>query len=101
MPPLFWFEVLYGLEKLVRKRTVGRSELEEFVVLLSNLSLIIHEAHTTAHVLDLYVMARRYEINIFDAAYLELALRTNLPLATRDEALARATVQAGARLFNA
>ena len=37
----------------------------------------------------------------YDAAYLELALRTGLPLATRDAALVRAAKAAGVALFSA
>ena len=44
-------------------------------------------------------MARRHILRIADAAYLELALRAALPLATRDVALAQAAQTAGAALF--
>ncbi len=35
-------------------------------------------------------LCRRYKLTAYDAAYLELALRLQLPLATRDQALADA-----------
>lgn len=38
----------------------------------------------------LYRVSRRHDLSVYDAAYLELAVRLNLPLATRDAALARA-----------
>jgi len=35
-------------------------------------------------------LAERHQLTLYDAAYLELAMRRNLPLATLDEALRRA-----------
>lgn len=46
-------------------------------------------------------LARRHRLTLYDAAYLELALRTELPLATRDRELAAAATSAGASLFEA
>lgn len=43
-------------------------------------------------------LARRYGLSTYDAAYLELALREGLPLATNDEALRQALAKAGGRL---
>lgn len=40
-------------------------------------------------------LALRYDLTSYDAAYLELALRRQLPIATRDGALAKAAWAAG------
>ena len=40
-------------------------------------------------------LALRYDLSSYDAAYLELALRRQLPIATRDDALAEAGLAAG------
>ena len=40
-------------------------------------------------------LALRHDLSSYDAAYLELALRLQLPVATRDEALAEAARAAG------
>ena len=45
-------------------------------------------------------LARLHLLRVADAAYLELALRLELPLATRDRKLATAAANAGAKLFN-
>jgi predicted nucleic acid-binding protein len=42
-------------------------------------------------------LAGQYGLSIYDAAYLELALRRGLPLATRDRPLAEALRQAGGK----
>ena len=50
---------------------------------------------------QIVTLGRRYMLSGYDAAYLELALRTGLPLATRDAALVRAAKAAGVALFSA
>jgi predicted nucleic acid-binding protein len=42
-------------------------------------------------------LAGRYELSVYDAAYLELALRRRLPLASRDAALNKAAKLAGVK----
>jgi predicted nucleic acid-binding protein len=44
---------------------------------------------------QLFELAMRYGLSSYDAAYLELAMRHGLPIATRDEQLKLAAVAAG------
>jgi predicted nucleic acid-binding protein len=44
-------------------------------------------------------LAENFRLTIYDATYLELALRKGLPLATLDGALRKAMQQAGGRLL--
>lgn len=44
---------------------------------------------------EILALARRYGLSIYDAAYLELAARLALPLATLDQNLARAARESG------
>lgn len=48
---------------------------------------------------DILDLARAHSISIDDAAYLELCLRLNLPLATTDATLTRAASAAGVPIF--
>ena len=48
---------------------------------------------------DTLHLARRYKLSAYDAAYLELALRTGLPLATLDADLEKAAQAAGVEAF--
>jgi predicted nucleic acid-binding protein len=43
--------------------------------------------------------ARRHELSVYDATYLELAVREQVPLATFDDALGVAAKREGTRLF--
>lgn len=48
---------------------------------------------------DTLNLARRYELSAYDAAYLELALRSGLPMATLDHDLEKAAKKAGVKKF--
>jgi predicted nucleic acid-binding protein len=101
VPAQFWFEVLYSIDRLERRSIVTRTEADEFVELLATLPLTIATALGSSDMLRLHAIARRYDVKIYDAAYLQLALQMELPLATRDDVLARAAEQAGAIVFTA
>jgi predicted nucleic acid-binding protein len=75
--------------------------VDNFVVRLAELPLTIDDATDAGGMVLLHGMSRLHRVGIFDAAYLELALRTGLPLATRDEPLAEAARRLGARTFEA
>jgi predicted nucleic acid-binding protein len=100
-PAPFLFEVIYGLARLERRRLISQADAREFLIDLSDLALALDHEIELQHMIDLRRLAANYELNIFDASYLELALRTGLPLATRDKALARAATAAGVPLFRA
>jgi predicted nucleic acid-binding protein len=48
------------------------------------------EVDTTAEVVGVLLIARRFGLTSYDAAYLELAQRRSFPLATLDEKLRQA-----------
>lgn len=57
---------------------------------------------TVSHALpETLNLARRYKLSCYDAAYLELALRAGLPLATLDADLEKAAKKAGVKRFEA
>ena len=45
-------------------------------------------------------LARQYGLTIYDAAYLELAIRIGATLATNDNALEKAALASGVRIFS-
>jgi predicted nucleic acid-binding protein len=47
----------------------------------------------------LLALARERQLTVYDAAYLELAIREGLPLATLDRALDEAAIAEGVTLF--
>ena len=68
---------------------------------LGDLAIRIGEAAPSLAWTTYSEIADDLQLTVYDAAYLELALRKAMPLATLDKALRRAAVSAGARLFAA
>ncbi|HEX5318254.1 MAG TPA: type II toxin-antitoxin system VapC family toxin [Stellaceae bacterium] len=87
VPTLWWFEIR---NVLVLKEGFGRWTPDRtalFLSVLAQLAIRLDGAPQEAAVLDL---ARRHHLTVYDAAYLELAIRERLPLATLDRALREA-----------
>ena len=70
-----------------RQKRVTERETARFLRNISRLTITIDSSPNEAQVLTL---ARRHRLTVYDAAYLELAGREALPLATLDEELAAA-----------
>jgi predicted nucleic acid-binding protein len=83
----------------LRAGRFSEDEAWRFVEALAGLDVEVDEqAHRIAFV-DVLPLAREYGLSIYDAAYLELALRAEAPLATFDAGLARAARSAGVELL--
>lgn len=99
VPSLWALEIANVVAKLESKGIVTEAESQRFIALLGRLNIATDPA-TPAHALgDTLNLARRNKLSAYDAAYLELALRTGLPLATLDADLAKAAVTAGVLLL--
>lgn len=95
VPAIWWFEVRNIL--VLKERGGQRSEQQtaDFLRRLSQLAVRIDGVPAEAAVLTL---ARRHGLTVYDAAYLELALREGLDLATLDTDLADAARAEGVPL---
>jgi predicted nucleic acid-binding protein len=87
VPSLWWFEVRNALLVNERRRRLAEAETAEFLENLSRLRIVMDYAPDDRSLLSL---ARRHRLSVYDAAYLELAQREGVPLATLDNELARA-----------
>lgn len=99
VPSLLTLEVANVVAKVEFKGLVAEADSQRFLALLGRLNIVTDQA-TAAHALgDTLNLARRYKLSAYDAAYLELALRKGLPLATLDANLAKAATTAGVPIF--
>ncbi len=99
VPSLFALEAANVVAKVESKGIVTEADSQRFICLLGRLNIVTDKA-TAAHALgDTLNLARRYKLSAYDAAYLELALRSGLPLATLDANLAKAATTAGVQIF--
>ena len=101
VPSHFGIEVARSLRLHERRRLITAELVDESLAVLRGIPLQQDLAETIQVVASIVSLARRHTLRVADAAYLELALRLGLPLATRDVSLARAATQAGAALFTA
>jgi predicted nucleic acid-binding protein len=100
--PLLWpLEAQNGLLSAERRRRLDAARRAEMARLLRALPIALdHETAAQAWT-DTAALAARHGLSVYDAAYLELALRRGLPLATTDGALRAAATAAGVALLPA
>ena len=100
-PSLLALEVANVIAKVEAKGIVREAETQRYLVLLGRLNIAVDQATATQAWGATLHLARRYHLSAYDAAYLELALRQGLPLATLDVALRAAAEVAGVPRFGA
>lgn len=101
VPGLWSLEVANVLARAEATGLVTEARSETFIAMLQQLDISVDPA-TSAHALAATLqLARRHKLSVYDAAYLELALRTGLALATLDEKLSKAARKAGLKRFAA
>jgi predicted nucleic acid-binding protein len=96
---LWPLEVANSLLIGVRRRTITETERKSGVSFLSRLNLVIDGEAGFLAWTTISDLALAYGLSVYDATYLELAIRKQLPLATRDGALQRAAQRAGVELL--
>ena len=99
VPALFGLEVANSLWQLERRGKIAATAVNTFLSSLADMAVEVDAAATAVAHADILSLARDYGLTTYDAAYLELALRAGLPLATRDTLLARAGKAAGVALL--
>ena len=95
VPALWWYELRNVLVVGERRGRLTEQETARFLRDISRLRISLDRMPEEVAVLTL---ARRHRLTVYDAAYAELALRRNLPLATLDGALAAAARAEGISL---
>jgi predicted nucleic acid-binding protein len=99
VPALWRLEVANSLTVAMRRNRINgefrRSALND----LALLDITIDPQTDNQAWAETLVIADRYRLTLYDAAYLELAQRRRLPLATLDQKLRAAAVAAGATIL--
>lgn len=93
VPSLWRLELANGLVMAERRQRLTEADSARFLCLLESLPIeVVPDYHDVA---SMVTLARAHGLTAYDAAYLEIALRTGLPLATLDGQLNRAAKAAG------
>ena len=99
VPALWPVEVANATIVGERRKRLDEARSSRFLSLLSSLPIIV-DAETAARAwADTMHLARAHNLSAYDAAYLELAIRLGLPLASLDEKLKAAATAVGVPLY--
>ena len=88
--------VLLGAEK---RRDTTTGEVERFIAQLESLPLHVDPLTANQSFSRIMALARAYKLSSYDAAYLELAVREGLPIATLDKDLIKAAKKADVEIY--
>jgi len=96
-PAIFWYEIRNVLVLNERRGRITSVDAGQFLGELGRLHIEIEFPGSGASVL---ATARKRGLSVYDAAYLALAMRENIPLATLDKNLEAAAIAEGIALLN-
>ncbi len=99
VPAIWAVEITNALLVGERRKRIRQPEIRRFVDLLQGLSVVEDRqpfADTASNILP---MAREYDLSAYDAAYLNVAVRHEVPVATLDDDLREACKAAGINIF--
>jgi predicted nucleic acid-binding protein len=97
VPVLWAFEVANALLILKQRKRIDQQGYDQARVDLKGARPIFDAEGPHLVFGAVSELALKYQLSAYDAAYLELALRRGLPLASRDSALNKAAKRAGVR----
>lgn len=99
VPALWSLEVGNILVSAQRKNRISSAGITEFLHLLEALDIHIDQHTATRGFHEILLLASSQQLTTYDAAYLELAMRLGLPLATKDKQLREAATRLGVMLY--
>lgn len=98
--PVTWgLEVSNVIARAESRGLVTEARSGEFLEMLECVDIKVDGATFVHAMSDTLQLARRYKLSAYDASYLELALRSGMPIATLDEDLQKAARKTGVKLF--
>jgi predicted nucleic acid-binding protein len=99
VPALWLWETANVLVQAERRGRISPAASRTFLGLLEGLPISVDQPTTASAWHDTLALARSHRLTSYDAAYLELALRRGLPLASRDKGLQAAARTEGVPLL--
>ena len=99
VPSLWHLELANALVAGERSQRITPARSSEFISLIGGLPIAVDEATPNLALTTVLDLARSEGLSSYDASYLELAMRRGVPLATKDDALARAARRVGVSLL--
>ena len=95
VPCLWHLEIANVLRQAERRGRIGEADCSRRLELLAQLPILTDIETTTRAWGPTLALARTHRLTVYDAAYLELAARLGLPLASKDNELLAAAANSG------
>ncbi len=99
VPNLWHLEATNVLLSAKKRSEVDAGEIEIFISQLENLPIHTDSSTSKQAFNRTLALADAYKLSSYDAAYLELAIREGLPIATLDKDLRKAVKKAGIEIY--
>ena len=99
VPGLWTLEIGNILLSACRRKRITYASATEFLGVLKDLNIQIDDATAGYGFHDIFLLAHSEKLTTYDAAYLELAMRLGLPLATKDVQLSEAALRIGVKVL--
>jgi len=95
VPEIWPFEIANGIfVAFAKRKRINEADIHEYLGLLESLPVRVVRGEWLDNI-ALESLARKHNLAAYDVAYVALALREKLPLATSDQALRKAAVAEG------
>lgn len=101
VPALWYTELVHVLRCAEDDAKIGEAAISAFFLQLNQLSIATDAAAPRALQNSVTAVSRQYGLTGYDAQYLELALRLQVPLATLDKKLRKRAEKAGISVWPA
>ena len=99
VPALWLLEVANVMGIAERRGRITSDESDEFIGELTKLNIDVESELASRVFAHIFPLSRERQLTSYDAVYLDLAIRRQLPLATLDESLRKAAKKAGVKLL--
>lgn len=99
VPALWYTETIHVLRCAESDGKIGESAITAIVYQFGLLPIHCDTVSARAIQLAVGAISREFKISGYDAQYLELALRKNIPIATLDKDLCKAAKKAGVAIY--
>lgn len=99
VPGIWPLEIANGLLAAERKHRLDHAALLRFRALLEGIAVVVDQRSLSETMSVTLPLARSHRLTAYDAAYLELALREQCPIASLDRQLREACAVAGVTML--
>ncbi len=100
VPSIWPLEICNGLLMAYRRKRISQADFHASFETLNALPMAVDSPKLVYVLMKIPALAQEHQLTSYDAAYLELALRMGVPLATMDAQIMKAAIKLKHPLFD-